>query len=173
MKHASQDQQGVLAVDPITRGFAFAIMEGSDVLVDSGIKHVRQDKHTRCLKRIAELLEHYQLDAVIVEDYTGKGSRRCLRVQRLIRAIDNLAAQRRIATYSFSREKVRNTFSRFGAVNRYEIATVIADHLPQLAPRLPPPRKLWMTEDDRMSIFDAVALALTFFHFKNKHKRAA
>ncbi|MDA2933537.1 hypothetical protein MYX82_04255 [Acidobacteria bacterium AH-259-D05] len=173
MKHTSEEQKRLLAVDPITRGFAFAIMEGPNALLDAGIKHIRQDKNTGCLRRIAELLEHYQLDAVIVEDHNGKGSRRCLRVQRLIRAIHHLAAKSNIATYSFSREKVRNAFSRFGAFNRYEIATAIVDHLPQLAPRLPPPRKLWMTEDDRMSIFDAVSFALTFFYFQNKRKRAA
>ena len=41
---------------------------------------------------------------------------------------------------------------------------------PELAPRLPRSRKPWMSEDYRMSIFDAVALALTFFfQFNNKH----
>jgi hypothetical protein len=34
---------------------------------------------------------------------------------------------------------------------------------PELAPRLSRFRKPWMSEDYRMSIFDAVALALTFF----------
>jgi hypothetical protein len=37
------------------------------------------------------------------------------------------------------------------------------DFLPELAPYRPPRRKLWMSEDDRMAIFDAAALAATFF----------
>jgi len=48
------------------------------------------------------------------------------------------------------------------------IAGVIAERLPELAPWQPPFRKPWMSEDERMSIFDAVAFALTFFYFTNK-----
>lgn len=166
-------QQWVLAVDPVVRGFAFAIMEGQNTLVRVGIKHIEEDKHRRCLKRIAELLEQYPLDAIIVEDYKGMGSRRSLRVQRLINAVRNLAAQKGLKTYSFSREEIWRFFSRFNVVTRYEIATAIVDRLPQLARRLPPPPKFWETENNEMNIFDAVALALTFFHFQKKRRRAA
>jgi hypothetical protein len=33
---------------------------------------------------------------------------------------------------------------------------------------LPPIRKIWMSEDRRMSIFDAVSLAVTFFRSKSQ-----
>jgi len=33
----------------------------------------------------------------------------------------------------------------------------------ELASRLPPKRKTWESEDSRMDIFDAVALAVTFW----------
>ena len=56
------------------------------------------------------------------------------------------------------------------ATTKQEIAIAIAERFPELAPRLPRSRKPWMSEDYRMSIFDAVALALTFF-FKFKNKR--
>jgi|SRR5690348_15036174 hypothetical protein len=42
-------------------------------------------------------------------------------------------------------------------------AQFIASHIPVFQPLLPPPRKIWNSEDARMSIFDAAALALTFF----------
>ena len=51
---------------------------------------------------------------------------------------------------------------------KQEIAIAIAERFPELAPRLPRFRKPWMSEDYRMSIFDAVALALTFFFQFNK-----
>ena len=47
----------------------------------------------------------------------------------------------------------------------------IARDFPELEPRLPPVRKIWISEDARMNIFDAVALGMTFFH--TKKKRAA
>jgi hypothetical protein len=49
------------------------------------------------------------------------------------------------------------------AVTRYARAQFIASHIPVFRPLLPPPRKIWNSEDARMSIFDAAALVLTFF----------
>ncbi|WP_156527887.1 hypothetical protein [Bradyrhizobium stylosanthis] len=39
----------------------------------------------------------------------------------------------------------------------------IAKHIPAFEQYVPPPRKPWMSEDRRMGLFDAAALALTFF----------
>jgi len=106
---------------------------------------------------------------IVVEDYAGKGSRRCRRIERLINDISKLASKRQIKVRSFSRIKVKQTFSECGASNKQEIAIAIANRFPELVPRLPRFRKPWMSEDYRMSIFDAVGLALTsFFKFKNK-----
>ncbi len=40
-----------------------------------------------------------------------------------------------------------------------------------MSAKLPPPRKPWMTEDCRMSIFDALALAQTSFFPKRQRSR--
>ena len=61
----------------------------------------------------------------------------------------------------------------FGLTAKREIAQSIAQEIPELEPRLPPVRRIWMSEDARMNIFDAVALGMTFFHTKGKKKRAA
>jgi hypothetical protein len=58
---------------------------------------------------------------------------------------------------------VKQEFSESGASNKFEIAKTIAARFPELTPRLPRFRKPWMSEDYRMSIFDAVAFGLTFF----------
>ena len=110
---------------------------------------------------------------IVVEDYAGKGSRRCRRVQGLINDISKLAAKKKIKVRSFSRVKVKQAFSESGASNKYEIAMAIAKRFPELAPRLPRFRKPWMSEDYRMSIFDAVAFGLAFFCVDNKPKLAA
>jgi hypothetical protein len=44
------------------------------------------------------------------------------------------------------------------------IAETIAKHIPAFDRFLPPRRKLWMSEDVRMGLFDAAALAFTFFY---------
>ena len=153
----------VLAVDPSTRGFGFAVLEGPERLVDWGVKETKVDKNKRTLKLVEDLIDRYQPTVIVVEDYEGKGSRRCRRIQGLINDISKLAAKRNIKVRSFSRVKVKQAFSESGASNKYEIAVTIANRFPELAPRLPRFRKPWMSEDYRMSIFDAVAFGIAFF----------
>ncbi len=48
--------------------------------------------------------------------------------------------------------------------NKDRMARTVAEHLPALAVSVPPIRKLWMSEDQRMAIFDAVSFALTYYY---------
>ncbi len=166
-------EKRVLAIDPSTRGFGFAVLEGPARLIDWGVKEARSDKNPKALRLIKDLLDRYQPDVIVVEDYSGKGSRRCLRVQKLIKAILELVSAKGISSRSFSHSKVRKVFHSFEAFTKHQISKTIAQLFPELEPRLPPFRKPWMSEDYRMSIFDAVALALTFFHFEKRIKKAA
>jgi Holliday junction resolvasome RuvABC endonuclease subunit len=160
----------VLAIDPSTRGFGFAVLEGPNRLIDWGVKETRSNKNTKSLKLIADLIDRYQPNVIVVEDYAGKGSRRCRRIQTLIDGISTLAFKRNIRIRRFSRVKVKQALSEFGASNKYEIALDITKRFPELAPRLPRFRKPWMSEDYRMSIFDAVAFGVTFFHVPTSGK---
>jgi len=164
----------VLAVFPSTRGFGYALFEGPEVLVDWGIKTVRGGKkNDASLRRIQELLDLYRPDTLIVEDYKGAGSRRAERIQKLIDAAIGLATKQRIVSQSFSRADIRTCFSHRGALSKRQIAETLAREFPELGPRLPPLRKIWMSEDARMNIFDAAALAMTFFDTRTGTKRAA
>ncbi len=153
----------VLAIDPTTRGFAFAVMEGPHDLIDWGVKSVRPAKQARCLVGVAAQITFFAPSVIVLEDTSKRGSRRCRRIRRLIEAIRNLAARAGVRTRLVSRRQVRNTFAASGATTKHQIAVAIAEQLPELADRLPPYRTSWMSEDYRMNIFDAVALALAFF----------
>jgi hypothetical protein len=48
-------------------------------------------------------------------------------------------------------------------VTKHKIAEAIAKHIPALDLYVPPARKPWMSENARMGIFDAAALAWLFF----------
>jgi hypothetical protein len=45
---------------------------------------------------------------------------------------------------------------------KHDIALVLADRFPELRSWRPRRRKAWMSEDERMNIFDALALAESF-----------
>jgi Holliday junction resolvasome RuvABC endonuclease subunit len=165
MSHDLLNNQRVLAIDPYTQGFGFALLEGA--LLDWGLKEAKGDKNSVCLKKITDLIEYYQPDVIVLENPTGEGSRRYLRVQELIQEIVKLASSKRIKSQSFSRSQIKKAFSTSGAFTKYQIANTIAEQFPELASRLPRVRKPWMSEDQRMSIFDAVALALTLVSLRN------
>src|SRR5216684_4038701 len=97
----------VRAVDPTTGGFGFAVMEGADSLIDWGVKEATQDKNAACLKLVADLMNRYLPEVVVVENPIGRKSRRCERVRELIRNLLNLAVERRIRTRVYSRTEVK------------------------------------------------------------------
>src|SRR5215813_4871248 len=106
MSRAYTKDKRVLAIDPSTRGFGFAVLEGPNRLIDWGVKDTKTDKRKRSLKLIADLIDQYQPSVVVVEDYAGKGSRRCARVRELINDISKLAMKREVKVRRFSRLKV-------------------------------------------------------------------
>jgi hypothetical protein len=60
-------------------------------------------------------------------------------------------------------EQLQQIYFADGRGTKHALAEIIAKRFPgELASRLPPKRKPWMSEDYRMSIFDAVALVLAF-----------
>ncbi|MBA3568417.1 MAG: hypothetical protein H0W28_03590 [Pyrinomonadaceae bacterium] len=54
---------------------------------------------------------------------------------------------------------MRTIFAEQGVPTKYARAQLIAGQVSELSPLLPPPRKIWMSEDARMSLFEAAALA--------------
>jgi hypothetical protein len=127
------------------------------------LKQIKKEKKGRSITLVGELIEHYDPDMVVVEDWVGKGSRRCARIGNLIRAIMVLATMHGIPSRCYSRDRVREAFSTQHAWTKRQIAAAVATQLPELKLRLPRFRKPWMTEDERMAIFNAAAFALTFF----------
>src|SRR5215472_16589974 len=106
MSRAYEKEIRVLAIDPSTRGFGFAVLEGPERLIDWGVKETKTDKKKRSLKLIAELMKRYQPKVFVLEDFEEKGSRRCRRVGELINDISKVALERGIRVKSISRLKV-------------------------------------------------------------------
>src|SRR5574337_1298053 len=159
-------EKRILAIDPTNRGFGFVVMEGPRQLIDWGVKAVKDNGNYRYSRKVEYLIDLYQPDVLVVENIMLKRSRRCDRVKELIREIAVLALNKSIKVSYISRSMVKKYFALSGRKTKHQIAELIAEQLPELALRLPPCRKAWMSEDYRMSIFDSVAFALTFYHFE-------
>lgn len=170
----SHAEHRVLAIQPNTRGFGYVVFEGPGPsrLIDWGCAHVPGANNQSCLARLASLLCRYAPDVLVIENHVGQDSRRRTRVRQLVFGILKLAAVAKLTVRTFSRSRVRETFSDARAVTKDQIAAVLAGRYSELASRLPPIRRTWMSEDPRMAIFDAAALALTYFDARERRRRA-
>jgi hypothetical protein len=162
MKPRKPNPKRVLAIDPTSRGFGFVVLESPTMLVDWGVKSTRPNEATKTLAKVLEVIRHYRPEIIVLEDH--RETRRCARIQSLLDRICRLATSEGLKSRSIKVSRVKKVFRTFRANTKYEIAHAVAQQLPELAPRLPPYRKPWMSEDYRMAIFDAAALALTYFH---------
>src|ERR1039457_4197370 len=85
----------ILAIDPNSRGFGFAVLEGPDYLVDWGVVYVRANNRRRCLKKVRAIIERYQPER-FVDEPPHKSPHRRIRIRRLMKGILDLAADMRI-----------------------------------------------------------------------------
>lgn len=153
----------VLAIHPTSRGFGWVIFESPLVPVDWGIAHAKKDRNERLLRRLERILKRYEPAVLVLEAFETGIAHRADRIQRLCRAMVHLAACRGMDTPIYSRAAVRTVFASVGARTRHEISEVICQVIDTFKHRMPRKRRQWSNEDPRQSIFDAAALALTYF----------
>lgn len=152
----------IFALDPSNKGFGYAVFELPFRLVECGFAHVSGDKNAGATVRFEKLLIRFRPDTVVLEDAEAPGSRRHPRVRRLAETLAKLARERGIAVSTVARVAVLKCFAPAdGRATKYTIAKQLSKQFPELGDCLPPPRKPWRTEDRRLAIFDAVALAVT------------
>jgi len=161
----------VAAIHLNSRGFGFVLFEGPLAPLDWGIAEARgKEKRETLLARVDTLFARYQPNVVVLQDMSERGTHRPHRIRHLNEAIVEIGERYGFPVLFFSRAEVRQCFAYMGAVTKDTIAAAIAKHIPAFERFLPPPRKLWNSEDARMGIFDAAALALTFFQLKGPAK---
>jgi Holliday junction resolvasome RuvABC endonuclease subunit len=149
----------VFAVHPTAKGFGWALFESPLAPYDWGIVYARKGRNEHVLRRYERLLERHAPSVVVIEEF--ERAVRGERIRYLCRAMVHLASTRGCDTASYERAAIRTCFASIGATTRYGIAQAIAQHIPAFSHRLPEKRKLWVGDDERQSLFDAVALAIT------------
>jgi RNase H-fold protein (predicted Holliday junction resolvase) len=153
----------ILAIDPTTKGFGYAILDLPKHLVAWGMAHVKGEKRTGAIFRFEALLDQFRPDAVVLENTTVPGSRRYPRVRELLDTLGKIARERGIPVQTVSRLAVIACFSsKDEQATKHSIAKTLAVDYPQLAEKVPRKRKIYQSEDERISVFDALSLALTF-----------
>ena len=155
------NEKRILAIDLRSRSFGFAVFEGPTRLLDWGVRSFRQGinavKIPASLK-FAGLMDEFSPSTIVVR----KGSVESRKKAGMRQALVTQAEKHRIPVRLLSRRVVKNAFVGSNR-NKYAIAVALAKQLPELVPKLPSVRKIWKSEDYRMSIFDAAALGVAYF----------
>ena len=157
------DNGVTMAIVPTSRGLGYVAFENPGLVIDWGVKDVRKNKGRACLLKAGALIDLLKPSVLVVEDWGHPSSRRSRRVKELTRNLAHLAKDRDMTVMRCSREEMLTVFGRMGVESKDDIAGVVARCVPELGQQLPPRRRIWDSEHYSMSIFEAAALALTYF----------
>lgn len=148
-----------LGLYPTRQGFAFAVLEARGLLVAWGFARVGNCQRAAFEARVAALMKRYSPAVVSVEDGSNasRGEKAKLRSVQVI----EIAASRACDVRSISRETVRKRLGLPNDATNHDMATRTAELFAELLQHLPPKRRLWESEDRRMSLFNAVGLAFS------------
>lgn len=155
----------VLALDIRARRFGFVVFEGSEQLLDWGVRKCNSEKESRtevARRKIMSLLNIYAPLVVVA----GQAGENCRHEHGSVKAITKMLrkeiAIRSLRLHVVSGQQMKNHFRRFGCSTKYEMASALAKKYPDIAWKLPPKRKPWRSEYQRMSIFDAATLGVSY-----------
>src|SRR5258708_5148609 len=131
MNRISPKNIRALAVAPSTRGFGFAIVEGTEVLIDWGVKVVKGDKNGQSLAKVKYLITHYQPERIILQDLLAKDSRRAARIRALSKQIMEIARTLRLKVTLISVTQINQMFFGNKDGTKQARAEIIARRFPE------------------------------------------
>lgn len=164
----NQYSPSVLSLDPGSRQIAYAYFEGN-WLVDWGIKRnaegpIRERMLNRGLDVVSRLVSRCNPDIVILPGQssirkTGANKFRFVKAIRIF--LDGQVAQ----VVPVGNSEVRKHFRHLTGlekISKQKVMSFLAERFPELRHHLPPPRQPWQSQDYWVSMFDAIARAVTY-----------
>lgn len=163
MRPHTGSRELVLSLQSSSRGLAYILFEGPLSPIDWQVKDIQGPrKLSRMFEVAIDLIARYEPDVLVIEDKLASKRYQVRTRKRFQRMITSYAAGRALDVYAYSRADIRACFADAGAVTKHEIAQVIAGRVHALS-HVPRPKKPWESESRRMTLFDAAALAQTYF----------
>lgn len=151
----------VMGFHATSRGFGWVVFDGASAPIDWGLTYARGSKNAACIKHLRILLERHRPEALVIEQPRGLVRGQAERMRQLAQSVRALAAEYGAEVRAYERGDIREALGLGERATRHEVAKVVADHIRAIRHRLPADRKSWESEDRRMALFWAAALALT------------
>src|SRR5262249_35090005 len=140
-----------------TRGFAFAITEGSRRLVSWGLRRI-PIQGGRAVTAVEDVIRDARPLFVAFDKLTSTAKRKR---GRLFGGVVNTACDiHRIMILDVDPKAVARLTGNKRAT-KWNVAEAIVQLFPDAASRIPPRRRPWQSEDDRIGMFMALAAAIT------------
>jgi hypothetical protein len=154
----------IIGLDLHPRHFGYAVVEvnGTPELFDWGVSRTEGRVKDSAARRIRRLIKMWQPSFIVLEDLAPQRARRARRVRWLISLIKKEACRGRISSCIVDRKWVSQALDSGERLTKDQQASILAQRFPVLQWKLPAPRGPGASEDYRMGIFDAVALALGY-----------
>jgi hypothetical protein len=144
-----------IGIDVRGQGFGYAVLEGSERLIDWGGAKVPRLDVSIFLAKLDALMVRFRVDVVVLEEPAG--SARLARARSWLAWAEQTAAERGSRAVVVSREAFLEAFSESGST-RWEIAVALTRQFPELAPLLPPRKRRWgLRESDQVRTLIAAA----------------
>lgn len=153
--------QVILAIDPGTREFGYAILAGRRLLAHGAVSlraHARGQRLEAIRRRIRSLATTHAPSTIVVEKTYRHPVPWLDLLDGITRCARAIARRRRLGFATYAPQAVRQTVVGNGKATKAEAAIAVAHRLPQL--------RIYLTQDRRWkerlwrNMFDAVALAL-------------
>jgi len=157
----------VLAVDLRHRRLGYAVFEGRRTLVDWGVRVYPAvgEKETKLAQRKVELLikMHFP-SAIAIKSKRWEKAISNMHMKRVVEAVEQAALSYSVQICVMPQETITTWFQSLGCTTKDDIASSLARMFPELTLDLPPKRHAWQSEHPRMTVFDAIALGLIYWH---------
>jgi hypothetical protein len=153
----------VLALDLHSRRFGYVVLESPDRLLDWGVRSYRRKGKSRDVliqRRLRPLLALWRPTFLMIRGARQKSPRKHLLQERILKGVAAEAKNYRARVHILKKWPT----DRAEKLTKYERAQAVIKHFPVLTRKLPPKRKPWGSEDYRMSMFAAAALAVAYLH---------
>jgi len=165
----SQKSELVLAIFPTSRGFGWVLFEGPMAPVNWGIASVKRNRSAWCMTRFGKLIDLYRPKAILLEVNDSPEDVPRNRVATLAQDMRGFGVNRDIDVHVYSRAEIATSLLSNEHASRADVVEVVAELLPILRDRLPPPKRPWQSVDGRRCLFDAAALGIAHYRITRRN----
>jgi len=155
-----------MACDLRTQKLAYAVFEfpSGMQLVDWGTRRFYADQRNK--PALGDLLRLLHPSVLVLRELPADGKRNTPNRPELLNKIRMEARAAKTPIRWLNDQSLSQFFQKSGVVTKQQMAVSMAELFPEIAWKLPTPRKPWHPEHWRMPLFDAIALGFGYFALK-------